>query len=67
MREIIEDVAVKIINYIRLNRKRRLQNFNNVRKIYINFIDINLDADHTTKTYHEEELTRIIRITHFSI
>ena len=66
MRKIIDDVAVKINNSIELNYKRRLQNSNDIREIYIDFIDIDLDANLITKTYHEE-LTRIVRITHFSI
>lgn len=67
IREIIDDVVVEINNSIKLNRKRRLKNFNDIRKIYIDFIDIDLDIDYTTKTYHEEELILIIRITYFSI
>ncbi len=67
VQEVIDGVAVKIVNCTGLNRKRRLQDSNDVREICIGFIDIGLGADHTTETYHEEELTRTVRIAHFSV
>ncbi len=67
VQEVIDGVAVKIVNSTGLNRKRRLQDSNDVREICIGFIDIGLGADHTTETYHEEELTRTVRIAHFSV
>ncbi len=67
MREVIDGVAVQIVNSTGLNRKRRLQDSNDVREICIGFTDIGLDANHTTETYHEEELTRTVRIAHFSV
>ncbi len=67
MQEVIDGVAVKIVNCTGLNRKRRLQDSNDVREICIGFIDIGLGADHTTETYHQEELRRTVRIAHFSV
>ena len=67
MREIIDGIAVEINGSIGLNPKRRLQNANDIREICIGFIDIDLSADHTTETYHEEGLTSTVRIAHFSV
>ena len=67
VREVIEGVAVKINNSTGLNRKRRLQDSNDIREICVGFIDIGLGTDHTTETYHEEELTPTVRIAHFSV
>ena len=67
MREIIDDIVVKINNSIELNSKRRLQNINDIREICIDFIDIDLRVNYTTETYLKEELTLIVRIAYFSI
>ena len=67
VREIIDGIAVKINGSTGLNPKRRLQDANDIREICIGFIDIDLSADHTTETYHEEELTSTLRIAHFSV
>ena len=67
MREIIDGVAIKTNNSPGLNRKRRLQDSNDIREICIGFVDIGLGANHTTKTYHEEKLTSTIQIVHFSV
>ena len=67
MREIIDGVAVEINNSKGLNRKRRLQDSNDIREICVGFIDIGLGTDHTTETHHEEELTPTVRIAHFSV
>ena len=67
VREIIDGIAVKINGSTGLNPKRRLQDANDIREICIGFIDIGLSADYTTETYHEEELTSIVRIAHFSV
>ena len=67
VREIIEGVAVEINTSTGLNRKRRLEDSNDIREICVGFIDIGLGTDHTSETYHEEELTRIVRIAHFSV
>ncbi|KAK3173425.1 hypothetical protein OEA41_006754 [Lepraria neglecta] len=67
VREVIDGVAVKLNNSPGLNRKRRLQDSNDIREICIGFIDIGLGADYTTETYHEEELTPTVRIAHFSV
>ena len=67
VREVIDGVAVELNNSIGLNRKRRLQDSNDIREICIGFIDIGLGADHTSETYREEELTPTVRIAHFSV
>ena len=67
VREIIDGVAVEINNSKGLNRKRRLQDSNDIREICVGFIDIGLGTDHTTETHHEEELTPTVRIAHFSV
>ena len=67
VREIIDGVAVEINTSTGLNRKRRLQDSNDIRDICVGFIDIGLGTDHTTETYHEEELTPTVRIAHFSV
>ena len=67
VREIIDGVAVEINTSTGLNRKRRLEDSNDIRKICVGFIDIGLGTDHTTETYHEEELTPTVRIAHFSV
>ena len=67
VREIIDGVAVEINTSTGLNRKRRLEDSNDIREICVGFIDIGLGTDHTTETYHEEELTPTVRIAHFSV
>ena len=67
VQEIIDGIAVEINNSTGLNRKRRLQDSNDIRDICVGFIDIGLDADHTTGTYHEGKLTPTVRIAHFSV
>lgn len=60
IREIIDNVVIEINYSIKLNRKRRLKNSNNINEIYINFINIDLDINFIIKTYHEKKLIRII-------
>ena len=67
IQELIDGVAVEINGFTGLNRKRRLQDSDDIRNICLGLIDIGLDADQTTETYHEEELTPTIRIAHFSV
>ncbi len=67
MREIIDGVAVKINNSTGLNRKRRLQDSNDIRDICVGFIDIGLGTDHTTGTFHNKRLIPTVRIAHFSV
>ncbi len=67
VRELIDGIAVEIYHSPRLNRKRRLQDSNDIREICLGFIDIGLGADPTDETYYEKELTSIVRIAHFSV
>ena len=67
VQEVIDGVAVELNSSSGLNRKRRLQDFNNIQEICIGFIDIGPGADYTTELYHEEELTLTVRIAHFSV
>ena len=67
IQELIDGVAVEINGFTGLNRKRRLQDSEDICNICLGLIDIGLDADQTTETYHEEELTPTIRIAHFSV
>lgn len=46
MRKIINEVVVEINKFKRLNYKRRLQNFNDVREICISLIDIDFNVNH---------------------
>ena len=67
VRELIDGIAVEIYHSPGLNRKRRLQDSNDVREICLGFIDIGLGADPTDETYYEKELTSTVRIAHFSV
>lgn len=46
VRKIINEVVVEINKFKRLNYKRRLQNFNDVREICISLIDIDFNVNH---------------------
>jgi ankyrin repeat protein len=65
--ELIDGIAVEIYHSPGLNRKRRLQDSNDIREICLGFIDIGLGADPTDETYYEKELTSTVRIAHFSV
>jgi len=67
VQELIDGIAVEIYHSPGLNRKRRLQDSNDIREICLGFIDIGLGADPTDETYYEKELTSTVRIAHFSV
>jgi len=67
VRELIDGIAVEIYHSPGLNRKRRLQDSNDIREICLGFIDIGLGADPTDETYYEKKLTSTVRIAHFSV
>ena len=67
VRELIDGIAVEIYHSPGLNRKRRLQDSNDIREICLGFIDIGLGADPTDETYYEKDLTSTVRIAHFSV
>ena len=67
IQELIDAVAVEINKPTGLNRRRRLQDSNGIRDICGGLIDIGLSADHMTENHDEEELTRTVRIAHFSV
>ncbi len=67
VQELIDAVAVEIKNPTGLNRRRRLQDINGIRDICGGLIDMGLSADHMTENDNEEELTRTVRIAHFSV
>ena len=67
MQKLINDIAVEIKNFIKLNRSRRMKNINNIRKICFNFIDIDLDANYSNKNYYEINSTSTVQIAHFFV
>ena len=67
MQELIDGIAVEINSSTELNRSRRLQNVNHIRKICPDFIDIDLDADYSNENYYEVDSTSTARIAHFSV
>lgn len=62
----LDGIAVKITHPIKLNRKRRLQNANDIRKIYSGLVNIGLDTLFTIKILNEE-LSPTVRIAHFFV
>ncbi|KAL9100680.1 MAG: hypothetical protein Q9163_003967 [Psora crenata] len=67
VQELIDGVAVEIKDSPGLNRKRRLQDSNSIREVCGGFIGNGPGTDHMNETYHKEELTRTVRIAHFSV
>ena len=67
VRELIDGIAVETNHHPGLNRKRRLQDSNDIQEICPGFIDIGLGADHTNETYRKEKLIPTVRIAHFSV
>lgn len=67
VQELIDGVAVEINESRGLNRKRRLQDADDIREICQGLIDIGLDAGQTNEIDHEEYLVPTVRIAHFSV
>ena len=70
MQELIDGIAVEI-DSARLNDKRRLQNADDIFQICSEFIEIETDLDdqyhYLAKSNDEVELTKVVRIAHFSV
>ncbi|KAL9105023.1 MAG: hypothetical protein Q9163_000120 [Psora crenata] len=67
VQELIDAVAVDIEGSPGLNRKRRLQDSNDIRDICLGFVDIVPGVNLTTGVDHEQDSTSTVRIAHFSI
>ena len=67
VRELIDGIAVQITGSVGFNRKRRLQDSDDIRGICPGLIDIGHDAVQTNDIDHEKHLVPTIRIAHFSV
>lgn len=67
VQELIDGVAVEISGSPGLNRKRRLQDSDDIRDICLDFVDSGLDTDPTSTAYDDRNLTPTARIAHFSV
>ena len=67
MGEVIDGVAVDIGKVKRFNRKRRLQDHNDIRDICIGLIDIDSGSDPKLEDDYETKSRSVIRIAHFSV
>ena len=66
MYKLFDEIAIKITGFIKFNRKRRLQNANDIRKIYLGFVNIGLNTLFITKTL-DEKSSPTVRIAYFFI
>ena len=67
VRELIDGIAVEIHGSKGLNRKRRLQDADDILRICPGLIEIGQDATQAEKTYEKEEYTPTVRIAHYSV
>ena len=65
--ELIDGIAVEIHGSRGLNRKRRLQDADDIRRICPGLIEIGQDATQAKETYQEEKYIPTVRIAHFSV
>ena len=67
VQELIDGIAVEINGSTGLKRIRRLQDADDIHEICPGFIDIGLDAGHSSENYYEGDSTPTARIAHFSV
>ncbi len=67
LRELIDGIAVEINEPKGLNKRCRLEDYNDIHNICPGFININLAAEHTSETYIEMNLWSTVQIAHFSV
>ena len=67
VRELIDAMAVEIGSSTGLNRRRRLQDAGDIRRICPGLIDIEIDAGETCEAHMTEDQTLTVRIAHFSV
>ena len=65
--ELIDGVAVEVNGATGLNRKRRLQDVDDIRYICPGLIDIVLDSGQLSESSQGEEFVSTVRIAHFSV
>ena len=67
VQESIDGIAVENNGSTGLNRRRRLQDADDIREICLGFVDIGLSDSHSNETYYGGDLTPTVRIAHFSV
>ena len=65
--ELIDGVAIEVNGATGLNRKRRLQDVDDIRYICPGLIDIGLDSGQLGESSQGEEFVSTVRIAHFSV
>ena len=67
VQELINNIVVEVENFIKLNCKRRLQDFNNIHNICFDIVNINFDDNSINEVYYNKDLTLIVQIINFFV
>ena len=65
--ELIDGMAIQLYASPGLNRKRRMQNIEDIRQICESIVEFDTDLERRKRAYHQDGLTNIVRIAHSSI